>query len=57
MPLKVETIHQAQGSELVFAQFTREEAAGLFPELSGALIDKGLVVVVVLVHLPSLPAI
>jgi hypothetical protein len=48
--LQVQTVLQAQRTELLFAQFARQAAANLVGVLRDPFIDDGLVVLIVLVH-------
>ncbi|CAB3774137.1 hypothetical protein LMG29542_07606 [Paraburkholderia humisilvae] len=54
MALHVQTVLQAQRTELFFAQFARQPAANLIGVLRDAFIDDGLVVLIVLIHLEIL---
>jgi hypothetical protein len=50
MSLNVQPVHQPQGTELILGELASKEPLCLIPELSGALVYQGLVVMIVLVH-------
>jgi len=51
--LQIETVHQAQGLELVFGDLTGEPALDLVPKLCGPVGQDFTIEAVVLIHAPS----
>ncbi len=49
--LQIETVHQAQGLELILAELARQAACHLIGELGIAVAHKGMVERIVLIHI------